>query len=87
MLPTPTAEMMLLLGLLAALTAENPDKCSKLSHALLDRLGPREPRRVRELREVMPAMTEAKRGAAVVMQTRCVVCPCRQSCKAPVVID
>jgi hypothetical protein len=87
MLPAPTAEGVVLLGLLAVLTEGKPGKCSRLTNGILRQLGPDEPRRVRELREAIPSMKQAKLAARAVLVARCVVCHCRSRCQAPVVMD
>ena len=86
MLPTPTAEAVLLMGILAAMTQEKPRRCARITRSIADRIGAKPTRRVRELREVLPSIKTATDGAMAVLRARCAVCPIRSQCKAPLPI-
>lgn len=82
MLPGPTAEAMILMGLLATLAKGKPDRCLKITRGIHAALGAQAPK-VRRLRETVPALQDATDGAKVIMRTRCFVCPMRKDCDEP----
>lgn len=83
MLPSPTAEALLIVGLISAIAGGKPSRCRKISHGVVARLNAPGSRRLRELREALPAMEAARTGAVAILRTRCAVCPSRHKCKAP----
>lgn len=83
MLPAPTAEAMILMGLLAAMSQSKPKRCSRLTRGILKNLGSTPPK-VRTLREAVPALQTAADGAHGMMSMRCAVCPMRKECPAPI---
>jgi hypothetical protein len=83
MLPSPTAEGLLIIGLLAAITKGDPACCAPLSRGIIDFLA-LEPPKVRLLNEAIPTLRAAREGAGAILRTRCVVCAVRDQCKAPI---
>lgn len=85
MLPAPSAEGLLIIGLLSAVSRGEPKRCSAISHCIIDFLGA-EPPKVRVLNESIPELRLARSGAASILHTKCVVCSDRDVCPDPVCI-
>lgn len=82
MLPTPTAEGLLFIGLLAVITKGDPACCSPVSRGIVEFLA-LEPPKVRLLNEAIPTLRQAREGAGAILRARCVVCTKRDICEAP----
>lgn len=84
MLPSPTPELLLIMGAIKQHVGDDTRACSSFLTGLRTQLrGPLRERRVVLLRQVVPELDGAMDGAESALLALCVVCPRRSRCVGP----
>ena len=81
-LPSPTAEMLLILGAFREYAGDDTEACAKFMRGVSRRIdATRKQRPVVVLRQMVPELDVARDGADAALRALCVICPRRDRCE------